>query len=594
MSKFNKNYSIIQKFFVQRTSEMLHRKTIDTYSTKVMNPYLIVQEFAEVLEMVKLNTIDYQHNIPAIIEEIEYFFDRNVYLDFNHFTKDYFLTELKKTNKQRYESTLIAAKNLLEYNKNYKESLFGEIESIGSLTFDDDDELLNELKRTNEIISFLVAQLIGEGYSKTYLRQQFEKHFSKKISFTDSLKKFKKSVSTKPSTFEVIFKCLSIKSVQEDIFSKSLKVTNNIKTLHDSLFEKNKQRLTNFVKTQESTRYIAVKVNSKDAYMAFIEAKRKLSIDLDLFHFTHLEDGLYIYPHVLVVQKKGRNYWNYIPLDYVIASKFNAGSHIFEELNDRIKHIMSNDKIEQSTKNKIKSAIRYLRLGHESKEVEHKFLNYWIGLEHMFSNNTIKSSPIQNIKDYFIRLHCNNYLTKILWDAHNLIKRSDLKDDLTDFNDDDYECMTNVNLYNEILKRNKSEDPLLYFRIYRLKRTFFEKETNKEGEITKIHFKDFIEKHQKILDQHLSRMYRIRNQIVHDAAMELNIVLITSNIKYYLLFTLDKVIREFSEENCVFNNLTEFYKFNYFVFENRFCRKGSFEKISEVTDYKITPDQLVN
>src|SRR5690554_6501454 len=102
MNKPKENYSISQNFFVQRAVEILDRKTIVTYSTKVMNPCLILNEFVDVLEMVRSETIDYDHNIPKIVEEIEYFFDREVYMEFTHFTKDYFLTELKRISKKDF------------------------------------------------------------------------------------------------------------------------------------------------------------------------------------------------------------------------------------------------------------------------------------------------------------------------------------------------------------------------------------------------------------------------------------------------------------------------------------------------------------
>lgn len=593
MYKPKENYSIIQNFFVQRAVEILDRKTIDTYSTKVMNPYLILNEFVDVLEMVRSETIDYDHNIPKIVEEIEYFFDREVYMEFTHFTKDYFLTELKRISKKDFESSLIAAKSLLEHNRNYEQSLFEEIKSITNIIFDSIDGQFTELKRANEIISFLFAQLLGNGFSKSFLRQRFESCFRKNNSFELNLDLYIENVTIETTKYKVVFKCLNVNREHEEVLARRLTMEKSIEEIYSTLYDKKKDRLNKFIKTQVSTRYIIVEVEAKDAYMAFIKGKRNLSEDLDLFYFTHLEDGLFVYPQLLVVKESEAKYWNYIPIDYVVASKFNAGSHVFDVLTDRIKKINESNIIEHKSKNKINSAIRYLRLGHESKETEHKFLNYWIGLEHLFSNNSVKSSPIRNIKDYFIRLHSNNYLSRILFDAHGLINRSDVKEKLTFFDPEDYKCMVNEDLYDEILANNISLDPLLYFRMYRLKRTLFGVDTNKKDVVTKIHFKEFIKKHQMTLEQHISRMYRIRNQIVHDAAMELNIILITSNIKYYLLFTLEKIITEFSKEDCVFKNLTEFYQFNYFVFDNRFCRNGSFDKIEEVTDYEITNEQIV-
>lgn len=56
-------------------------------------------------------------------------------------------------------------------------------------------------------------------------------------------------------------------------------------------------------------------------------------------------------------------------------------------------------------------------------------------------------------------------------------------------------------------------------------------------------------KHGTNLERHLTRCYRIRNEIVHDAAIHLNIESITGNLKYYLTFILHALIY-YLDENC--------------------------------------------
>src|SRR5699024_7815864 len=63
------------------------------------------------------------------------------------------------------------------------------------------------------------------------------------------------------------------------------------------------------------------------------------------------------------------------------------------------------------TKDKIKSAIRYLRLGNQSTEVEHKFINYWIGLEYLFSSYQSENT-INRIKEHFINAHSRVYVKR--------------------------------------------------------------------------------------------------------------------------------------------------------------------------------------
>ena len=49
-------------------------------------------------------------------------------------------------------------------------------------------------------------------------------------------------------------------------------------------------------------------------------------------------------------------------------------------------------------------------------------------------------------------------------------------------------------------------------------------------------------KHRANLEWHLTRCYRIRNEIVHDAAIHLNIESITGNLKYYLTYILNGLL----------------------------------------------------
>jgi len=51
-----------------------------------------------------------------------------------------------------------------------------------------------------------------------------------------------------------------------------------------------------------------------------------------------------------------------------------------------------------------------------------------------------------------------------------------------------------------------------------------------------------IKKHRANLKWHLARSYRIRNEIVHDAAIHLNIESITGNLKYYLTYILNGLL----------------------------------------------------
>src|SRR5690606_19587984 len=54
--------------------------------------------------------------------------------------------------------------------------------------------------------------------------------------------------------------------------------------------------------------------------------------------------------------------------------------------------------------------------------------------------------------------------------------------------------------------------------------------------------KKYVERHQKNTIIHFTRVYRLRNEIIHDAATNTNNESIASNLRYYLTFILNGVI----------------------------------------------------
>src|SRR5690606_27125851 len=113
--------------------------------------------------------------------------------------------------------------------------------------------------------------------------------------------------------------------------------------------------------------------------------------------------------------------------------------------------ILSKTGISAESKEKIKSAIRYLRLGNQSTEVEHKFINYWIGLEYLFSNYESQNTIIR-IKEHFINAHTLAYVKR---NVHSLKKglaqlSSHHLSLIPSFNADNEGCWEERAVYDEI------------------------------------------------------------------------------------------------------------------------------------------------
>jgi len=98
------------------------------------------------------------------------------------------------------------------------------------------------------------------------------------------------------------------------------------------------------------------------------------------------------------------------PVFYITDGYYKNNEVLYTLLLDKIKRLERSNKIQKETVQKVVSAFRHLRLGRDADELEQKFLNYWIGLEYVFSNYEIFDTTINRLKEYFTYSHSNAYI----------------------------------------------------------------------------------------------------------------------------------------------------------------------------------------
>ena len=216
---------------------------------------------------------------------------------------------------------------------------------------------------------------------------------------------------------------------------------------------------------------------------------------------------------------------------YTPDGSYKNNEELYGFLLAKVKNISTNRNIQKESIQKVISAFRNLRLGRDADELEQKFLNYWIGLEYIFSNYDLHDTTIVRLKEYFIHSHSIAYLKRNLNEFHNDIKRLKLESSIPGINNN-LEYLKNRETFEFIITNFFEEFPLLAFRAHKYRELII-------GE--KIISEEIIN-HRNNLDWHLTRCYRIRNEIVHDAAIHLNIESITGNLKYYLTYILNGLI----------------------------------------------------
>lgn len=143
------------------------------------------------------------------------------------------------------------------------------------------------------------------------------------------------------------------------------------------------------------------------------------------------------------------------------------------------------------------------------------------------------SSPVTNentfgrIKKYLTTILCSCYVKRNVLDLERELKKERIIND-----DQSLVLMTDADWATLIDKANSL---LLQWRLCKMKSHL----RNPEA------LKDYIKQHERNLNWHLIRIYRMRNELIHEAAIKQNIEGVTSNLRYYLVFLLNQLLSYF-------------------------------------------------
>ena len=215
------------------------------------------------------------------------------------------------------------------------------------------------------------------------------------------------------------------------------------------------------------------------------------------------------------------------------------------------------------------SALRHLRIGDQQTEIEQRFINYWIALEFIFASPRSSESTFERIKKYLPEvLECCYVKRNILY-INKWLRGKRLLEDSASWDElSDQERDTIIG----------KVDILTRYRLLKLKARMHH--TDKMLE--------YIKNHRNNLEFHVTRIYRLRNELIHEAAIKQDMVNVTSNLRFYLVFILNQLIAFLIErKDCTreldishflgkFNILSKYLKKECNI--NNFMQKVSIEK----------------
>lgn len=534
MQKIILNYPVngLQRLFISKGSELLYKGSLDTYRLKLHNPKTIIEELISVCQSSFLTNSDYSNASAG--ELVTLLSEENDGLNFAKVNRKYYLELLRSPKKENYHRIIQASKLVLSDNNNYQRFLFDEIEH----SLQNFDEALNEeqkhllYKKILLQLTFLFVELINQGFTKQYLYNLFQVIFIYKNesdwTFAGRYEDWKSLRDRSKENYTVIFRIIG-NEFQIEQLKKIDNQYNSIGKNERKEFNRiASNRVKVFLEDNKHNKLVSIQVYTYDHFKALEMARERLSRDLDLYHLGLNNQIFAIDIQAAIIGENHPEKSSTAPVNYQIDGYVNKSVIAFDRLLVKIERIKANN-IDDDSFDKIFSAIRYLRTGSESPELETKLLNYWIGLEYIFTSNNSEEKTIDRIRKYYPTCHALVYTKRNLYDFHKSVERDGLGENIADFNYD-LQYLTAHKSYNDII--NQTNNELLKFRAQ-----YFQKWVENPSNLGTM-----LKKHTDNLKWNLTRLYRIRNEIVHNAAIKDGIYVNISHMKYYLIFILNSIL----------------------------------------------------
>lgn len=333
----------------------------------------------------------------------------------------------------------------------------------------------------------------------------------------------------------------------------------------------------NFIVERPNRCFIKSHVPAPDYLSALKKAKASLAENLDALNLGFGDEHLQVHSRVLVIDESNPQGARFQEGKNFLDGKYKVAQDHYQSFIDKLPVILARNNINKESKEKIKSAIRYLRLGNESTEVEHKFINYWIGLEYLFSNYE-STNTINRIKEYFVACHSLSYVKRNAFDFYKSVSRlaPDELAELEHYHQDPKQSLSNPTFYTEISEIFRNSHPLIAYRARLLGEALCP--TDGQNKI-----KNYVERHQKNTIIHFTRIYRLRNEIIHDAATNTNNESIASNLRYYLTFILNGVIEYLSSSENDNASIEDYFTINEILLGNIAHKKWKLDDLLDVS-----------
>lgn len=553
MQNINLKYSVnpLENLFIYKSIELLSIYTIDSYRIRLHNPRTLLEELKEVIYSSTQGVLTNNDYVEYTSKELKILLSEDCDgLVFNHLEKKQFLTILDKPDRKNYKLILQSSNIILNYNTKYLDNIYREISNIlnsytkfidnnGVILSSRSEEYEAVKKKLIRLLEYFYIELVNIGFSKQYLYKRIQSTFvysTIDTNFDIQYNRFEQLIKKENENYTIVFSIEDQSFKYNELRKIDPRYSFVNKIYKNKLCSKISDSGKEFIEKNKQFILIAISFQSKDYFSAVQLGINKFSKDLDIYHLGYNRKFYKIATQCLVIGDKNPSKSSVLPSNYQIDGYFHDNGYIFDNILEKISKLKRKN-IDKDSYKKIISAIRYYRTGSESPELETKLLNYWIGLEFIFTSFHSEEKTIDRIRKYFPISHSLIYIKRNMVDFHKTLKRLNLDQLVEGYNDNLSYLLSNT-AYEDIKRESISE--LLVYRA-----TFFQKWYQEPNKI-----RDSLKKHQENLVWNLTRLYRIRNEIVHNAAIKNGIYTNIAHLKYYLTFILNSIL-DFMAENAI-------------------------------------------
>ncbi len=543
------NNADFQNYFVLRMTEMMHKDTLDSYRVRTNNALSIIIELKNVLQgwldgnVKRFSTVDY------CIQECLDLINNDDCLAFSNYDKNLFLANLTDYTKRAksgkdlplfHETNFIlyAVEDLIQTNKTlYFENLVSKIKNyvIANIEYGD-DQFSVILRQFDDLLAAFGCELLRKGYSKKYLFSFFNamKKNPQHQDFGDAFNKMVTDLTVQTGRqFSVVIK------LSFDNNKNAITAEQKINNIYVSVPQKIQEQIVvqkSYERSNSQTRYFVLdKVEALDsasaARIGYEELSEMLDYNQDVVKSVKIPSRALVIAQDPNIERK-ESTENFCILD--AGGKYTDEPD--ESLQSTLKEIQDFRLVQEDVRDRIQSALRHLRIGDSQIEIEQQFINYWIALEFIFSSSDRNSSTFERIKIYLVQIlsvcyikRNTEYLKNWFMKTHYIAQEDHLYD---------------------VLNNEEADDGMLSilgrFRAKNMKSHLHSKEN----------INDYIKVHKRHLIQHIVRIYRLRNELVHEAAIKQDIMNVTSNLRFYLIFVLNQLIGFSVEESSKINEVS--------------------------------------